>query len=62
MNDDGDFHHDQADDGGVVKALSAYHHFNKLNSSSVRDELQKEGKDTGMGAVASAVSTKVRTL
>ena len=38
---------------------SAYHHFNRLNCGKVKDELLAAGKDTGMGAVTSAVATKV---
>lgn len=50
------------DDNGIVKPLSAYMHFSRLNSSKVRDELLKEGKDVVLGSIASAVSAKWKSL
>ena len=39
---------------------SAYHHYSKINNPIVKDELIKEGKDTSLGVLVSAVSAKVQ--
>ena len=41
---------------------SAYHQYNRLNSSKIKEELLREGKDTALGALVSAISTKVLPL
>ena len=38
---------------------SAYHQYNRLNSTKIKEELLREGKDTALGALVSAISTKV---
>ncbi|KAJ1420068.1 hypothetical protein B484DRAFT_421485, partial [Ochromonadaceae sp. CCMP2298] len=53
---------DAKDSSGTTRALSAYHHYSKVNSSIVKDELIKEGKDTALGVVVSVVSAKWKTL
>lgn len=38
---------------------SAYFHFSRINNSTVKEELIREGKDAGLGALQSAVAAKV---
>ena len=38
---------------------SAYHHYSRISSALVKDELTREGKDSSLGTVVSLVSTKV---
>jgi precorrin-2 methylase len=41
---------------------SAYHHYSRINSSIVKEELLKEGKDTALGMIVSVVSAKWKTI
>lgn len=43
-----------------VFCRSAYHHYSKMHSTLVRDELLREGKDTALGAIVSVVSSRVK--
>ena len=43
-------------------ARSAYHHFSKLNSASIRNQLLSEGKDASVGALVGTVAAKVNNL
>jgi hypothetical protein len=43
----------------IIFFRSAYMHFSKSNSQKIKEELVKDGKEAGMGAISTAVSTKV---
>lgn len=49
-----------SDDSLFPLRRSAYHQYSRINNSIVKDELIKEGKDTSLGVLVSAVSAKVR--
>jgi hypothetical protein len=38
---------------------SAYFHFSKINNATIKEDLLREGKDAGLGALQSAVAAKV---
>mmetsp|Transcript_9123 Transcript_9123/g.8154 ORF Transcript_9123/g.8154 Transcript_9123/m.8154 type:complete len:1404 (-) Transcript_9123:63-4274(-) len=46
----------------IIKPLSAYHHYSKHNTSVIKDELLKEGKDASIGVVVSIVAAKWKTI
>eukprot|EP01041_Mallomonas_annulata_P012580 gene12580-26490_t len=46
----------------TVKASSAYHHYLRMQSGPFKEQLQKEGADTSMGAIVSAVASKWKSL
>ena len=47
---------------GFIINRSAYHHYSKVSTVKVRDELAKDGKDSSLGAVVSIVSARVSRL
>eukprot|EP01035_Chromulina_nebulosa_P022015 gene22015-28499_t len=55
-------HDEKLDAHGITKPLSAYQYFSKINSQAIKEELLGEGKDASVGNLASALSTKWRSL
>jgi len=53
---------DAGEEGGIVRAKSAYMYFQTMNASAIKEELIKEGADTGFGAMGSAISARWKAL
>lgn len=50
------------DEFGLTKNLSAYHHYSKLNTTIIKEEMIKEGKCTSLGEIVSVVSSRWKKL